>query len=72
MAEEKTKKVRDEVQAKNDTLFSVEELLQKKEAPRWQYVAFRRFAGWLPGKVISEIEFETKWKEFQKSIGGTK
>ncbi|MHC1750930.1 hypothetical protein [Humidesulfovibrio sp.] len=39
-------------------LQDVDELIRTHDLPAWQGAALCRFAGWAPGKAVSEAEFE--------------
>lgn len=52
-------------------LQDVDELIRTHGLPAWQGAALCRFAGWAPGKAVSEAEFETALEGLAKRpMGG--
>lgn len=52
-------------------LQDVDELIRAHGLPAWQGAALCRFAGWAPGKAVSEAEFETALEGLAKRpMGG--
>lgn len=52
-------------------LIDVDELIAARGLPGWQGAALRRYAGWAPGKAVTETDFETALEGLAKRpMGG--